>query len=153
MALCKNLKDSNISLEDKAFYLRFLVHFVGDIHQPLHVGRAEDRGGNDIKVKWFGNDTNLHRVWDTHIIDDFQMSYTELANHLQNNFNASDISLMTEDEWIDESQQLVNKVYSQVKNGDSLGYTYIYQNFDLVKLQLFTAGVRLADTLNDIFDE
>ena len=149
----KNLKDSNITLENKAFYLRFLVHLVGDIHQPLHVGRAEDRGGNDIKVKWFGNDTNLHRVWDTHIIDDFQMSYTELAEHLQNNFNASDISLLTEDEWIDESQQLVNKVYTQVKNGDNLGYNYIYQNFDLVKLQLFTAGVRLADTLNGIFDE
>ena len=59
------------------------------------------------------------------------MSYTELANHLQNNFNAADITLMTEDEWIDESQQLVNKVYSEVKNKDSLGYTYIYENFDL----------------------
>ena len=152
--ICKNkLKDSSVSNDDKAFYLRFLVHLVGDIHQPLHVGRAEDRGGNDIKVKWFGNDTNLHRVWDTHIIDDFQMSYTELANHLQNNFSATDVTLMTEDEWIDESQNLVNKVYSEVKNKDSLGYTYIYENFDLVKLQLFTAGVRLADTLNDIFDE
>jgi len=152
--ICKNkLKDSSTSNDDKAFYLRFLVHLVGDIHQPLHVGRAEDRGGNDIKVKWFGNDTNLHRVWDTHIIDDFQMSYTELANHLQNNFSATDITLMTEDEWIDESQKLVNKVYSEVKNKDSLGYTYIYENFDLVKLQLFTAGVRLADTLNGIFDE
>ena len=62
-------------------------------------------------------------------------------------------TLMTEDEWIDESQKLVNKVYSEVKNKDSLGYTYIYENFDLVKLQLFTAGVRLADTLNGIFDE
>ena len=152
--ICKNkLKDSSTSNDDKAFYLRFLVHLVGDIHQPLHVGRAEDRGGNDIKVKWFGNDTNLHRVWDTHIIDDFQMSYTELANHLQNNFSANDVTLMTEDEWIDESQKLVNKVYSEVKNKDSLGYTYIYENFDLVKLQLFTAGVRLADTLNGIFDE
>jgi hypothetical protein len=81
------------------------------------------------------------------------MSYTELANHLQNNFNAADITLNTEDEWIDESQQLVNKVYSEVKNKDSLGFNYIYENFDLVKLQLFTAGVRLADTLNGIFDE
>ena len=81
------------------------------------------------------------------------MSYTELAKHLHNNFSADDIKLMTEDEWIDESQKLVNKVYSEVKNKDSLGYTYIYENFHLVKLQLFTAGIRLADTLNDIFDE
>tara|TARA_B100001029_G_scaffold24264_1_gene16883 strand:- start:318 stop:845 length:528 start_codon:yes stop_codon:yes gene_type:complete len=152
--ICKNkLKDSNVSIEDKAFYLRFLVHLIGDIHQPLHVGRAEDRGGNDIKVKWFGNDTNLHRVWDTHIIDDFQMSYTELAMHLQNNFDAADIKLMNEDQWIDESQQIVNKVYSELKNKDNLGYNYIYKNFDLVKLQLFKAGVRLASTLNEIFDE
>ena len=119
----------------------------------MHVGRAEDRGGNDIKVKWFGNDTNLHRVWDTHIIDDFQMSYTELAMHLQNNFDAADIKLMNENQWIDESQQIVNKVYSEVKNKDNLGYNYIYKNFDLVKLQLFKAGVRLASTLNEIFDE
>ena len=152
--ICKDkLKDSNVSYEDKALYLRFLVHLVGDIHQPLHVGRVEDRGGNDIKVKWFGNETNLHRVWDTHIIDDFQMSYTELAKHLQNSFNIGDISLMTEDEWIDESQQLVNKVYLEVKDKDSLGYNYIYENFDIVKLQLFRAGVRLASTLNNIFDE
>ena len=60
---------------------------------------------------------------------------------------------MTEDEWIDESQQIVNKVYSQVSNEDNLGYDYIYNNFELVKLQLFTAGLRLASTLNEIFDE
>ena len=71
----------------------------------------------------------------------------------QNNFNAADISSMTEDEWINESQQLVNKVYAEVNNNDSLGYAYIYDNFDIVKLQLFTAGVRLASTLNEIFDE
>ena len=81
------------------------------------------------------------------------MSYTELANHLQNNFDAADIKLMTEDEWIDESQKIVNKVYYEVQEKENLGYDYIYQNFDLVKLQLFTAGVRLASTLNDIFDE
>ena len=72
---------------------------------------------------------------------------------LQNNFDAADIKLMNEDQWIDESQQIVNKVYSEVKNKDNLGYNYIYKNFDLVKLQLFKAGVRLASTLNEIFDE
>ena len=81
------------------------------------------------------------------------MSYTELAAHLQNNFDSLDIKLMTEDEWIDESQQIVNKVYSEVSNEDNLGYDYIYNNFELVKLQLFTAGLRLASTLNEIFDE
>ena len=152
--ICKNkLKNPNSSIDEKAFYLRFLVHLIGDIHQPLHVGRAEDRGGNDIKVKWFGKDTNLHRVWDTHIIDDFQMSYTELATHLNSNFDHNSIQTLSEDEWIDESQKLVNSVYSEVQNGDNLGYDYIYKNFDQVKFQLFKAGVRLAATLNNIYDE
>jgi len=149
----KILKNKKTTKEEKQVALKFLVHLIGDLHQPLHVGNGTDRGGNDYKVTWFGEETNLHRVWDTHIIDDFQMSYTELAMHLQNNFDAADIKLMNENQWIDESQQIVNKVYSEVKNKDNLGYNYIYKNFDLVKLQLFKAGVRLASTLNEIFDE
>jgi hypothetical protein len=147
------LKDSNVSLEEKAFYLKYLVHLIGDIHQPLHVGRGEDRGGNDIKVKWFGDDSNLHRVWDTNMIDNYQMSYTELSSHLLRSFSSENIELLSENEWIDESQNKVKIIYSNVKNGDYLGYDYIYENFDIVKTQLFTAGYRLAGTLNEIFDE
>ena len=152
--LCKTkLKSNDTSIEEKAFHLRFLVHLVGDIHQPLHVGRSEDRGGNNIKVKWFGDDSNLHRVWDSEMINTYLMSYTEFAQHLDVNYDYSSIRTLTENEWVNESQGMVKKIYSEAKNGDDLGYDYIYNNFDLVKSQLFTAGVRLANTLNDIFDE
>ena len=152
--LCKiKLKSNDTSIEEKAFHLRFLVHLVGDIHQPLHVGRSEDRGGNNIKVKWFGDDSNLHRVWDSEMINTYLMSYTEFAQHLDVNYDYSSIRTLTENEWVNESQGMVKKIYSEAKNGDYLGYDYIYNNFDLVKSQLFTAGVRLANTLNDIFDE
>ena len=147
------LKDNDVSFEEKAFYLRYLVHLIGDIHQPLHVGRGEDRGGNDIKVKWFGDDSNLHRVWDTNMIDNYQMSYTELSSHLLLSFSSENIELLSENEWIDESQNKVKIIYSNVRNGDYLGYDYIYENFDIVKIQLFTAGYRLAGTLNEVFDE
>ncbi len=147
------LKDNDVSFEEKAFYLRYLVHLIGDIHQPLHVGRSEDRGGNDIKVKWFGDDSNLHRVWDTNMIDNYQMSYTELSSHLLLSFSSENIELLSENEWIDESQNKVKIIYSNVRNGDYLGYDYIYENFDIVKIQLFTAGYRLAGTLNEVFDE
>ena len=130
-----------------------MVHLVGDIHQPLHVGKGEDRGGNDIKVKWFGKDTNLHRVWDTEMINTYMMSYTEFTAHLNENFDSSKIEMKSEDQWVDETQKLVIDVYANVKNGDSLGYDYVYENFEIVKSQLFIAGVRLAQTLNDIFDE
>lgn len=52
------LKNSDSSKEDKVFYLKMLIHFMGDLHQPLHVGMADDKGGNDLKVKWFNNGTN-----------------------------------------------------------------------------------------------
>ncbi|HFS68232.1 MAG TPA: S1/P1 Nuclease, partial [Flavobacteriia bacterium] len=54
------LKDKNSSKQDKNFYLKILVHLIGDLHQPLHVGHAEDKGGNTIQVQWFGKGTNLH---------------------------------------------------------------------------------------------
>ncbi len=152
--LCKSkLKNSDTTMEEKAFYLRYLVHFIGDIHQPMHVGRAEDRGGNSIKLKWFGNSTNLHRVWDSEMINTYLMSYTELATHLDNNFNSEDIKTLSENEWVYESHQIVKKIYAETQDGDYLGYDYIFENFDIVKSQLFVAGVRLANTLNDIFDE
>ena len=151
--LCKaKLRNPNVSKNEKAFHLRFLVHLVGDIHQPLHVGRGDDRGGNDIKVKWFGKDTNLHRVWDSEMINTYMMSYSEFTDLLMRNFNSSSVEMKSEEIWIDETQKLVIDVYANVKNGDSLGYDYIYENFDIVKSQLFIAGVRLAQTLNDIFD-
>ena len=60
----KTLKDKKSTKEDKIIALKFLVHLIGDLHQPLHVGNGKDRGGNDVKVKWFGEATNLHNVWD-----------------------------------------------------------------------------------------
>ena len=76
------LKDATASQKDKEFYLRMLVHFIGDLHMPLHVGLKEDRGGNSFKVKWFGKQTNLHSVWDTKIIEGYEMSYTELTSNV-----------------------------------------------------------------------
>ena len=63
------LQDPNASLADKQLALRFVVHLVGDIHQPLHVGKCCDKGGNDVKVKWFGRDLNLHSGWDSALVD------------------------------------------------------------------------------------
>ncbi len=62
----KVLQDPSASLADKQTALRFVVHIVGDLHQPLHVGKCCDRGGNEVKVTYFGKPTNLHSVWDTH---------------------------------------------------------------------------------------
>lgn len=67
--------------------LRYLVHFIGDLHQPLHVGNGKDKGGNLCVVKFAGRNTNLHTVWDTHLIGARELSYTELSKFL----NRSDL--------------------------------------------------------------
>ena len=148
------LKDKKSKEEDKVFYLKMLVHFIGDLHQPFHIGRREDKGGNTIQVQWFGRGTNLHRVWDENMIDEWDMSYIELAN------NADDLSKKqiaaiqkgTIVEWVDEVHELTKKLYKSVKVGENLRYRYSYKHFGTVRTQLQKGGIRLAKVLNDIFD-
>ncbi len=78
----ETLRDPSASLEDKRLALRFAVHLVGDLHQPLHAGNGEDRGGNAVEVTWYGEPTNLHTVWDTKLIDAEQLSFTEWTARL-----------------------------------------------------------------------
>ena len=73
------LKDPNSRQKEQSFYLKFLIHLVGDIHQPLHTGRFEDRGGNDIKLTFLGKQTNFHIIWDIHIIEYLNMNYLQLS--------------------------------------------------------------------------
>jgi hypothetical protein len=79
------LKSPSSTLKDKRFYFKFLVHVVGDIHQPMHVGHSEDRGGNRIKVKFFGKDSNLHSLWDGLLVENQNLSFTEFAHFIDTN--------------------------------------------------------------------
>lgn len=147
------LKDPNASKEDKSFYLKLLVHFMGDLHQPLHAGRGEDKGGNDIQVQWFGHGSNLHRVWDSEMIDDFQMSYTELA-HSTDELSKKEVNQLQQGsilDWMYESKELSKKVYDSVEIGEKLGYEYMYNWFPVVHDQIEKGGIRLAKVLNDIY--
>ena len=87
----KTLQNPNASRADKQLALRFVVHLVGDLHQPLHVGKCCDKGGNDVKVSWFGKPTNLHAVWDSQLVDDEQLSFTELAAKLERHISPQDV--------------------------------------------------------------
>lgn len=144
------LKNADTSQEEKAFYLKYLIHCLADLHQPLHTGREEDKGGNSIYLKYFGRKTNLHRVWDTNLIEDYGMSYTELAQNLMGR-NNDPVTIGTAEDWANESHQEVAKIYSEIEEGQNLGYLYNYNNLPLVKDKLYKAGIRLAAVLNDIF--
>ena len=149
------LKEPSFDREERVFYLKYLVHLVGDIHQPLHTGRAADYGGSTIKLYFGGRKsnqsaTNLHRLWDTNMIDNFKMSYTELSEYLQS-YKIPDFPQGDAVCWANESHEIVNKVYAEVKYGDELSYPYIFNNFYIVKQRLYQAGIRLANILNQIY--
>ncbi len=147
------LRNEKSSTEDKAFYLKMLIHFIGDLHQPLHVGRGEDKGGNDIQVRWFNEGSNLHRVWDSDMIDYYNMSYTELSLNTKV-LSKKQIKVIQEGsivDWVHESQELAKKVYGSANAGEKLGYRYMYDYFPMVRTQLQKGGIRLAKILNEIF--
>ena len=127
---------------------------MGDLHQPLHVGRAEDRGGNDIKVLWHYKKSNLHRVWDSDMIEFYNMSYSELARNTSDLSKAQIQSIQQGSvlDWTYESQSLAKKVYNSVQPDEKLSYRYSYDHFQIVRSQLQKSGIRLAKVLNDIFD-
>ena len=151
---CIEMLKSEISTEgEKAFHLKMLVHFIGDLHQPLHVGLSEDKGGNNRQVTWFKKGTNLHTVWDTTMIEDYNMSYTELAANAKNlsKLQLQKLQKGSVVDWIYDSRNLCKQVYENTEVGDKLGYRYMYDNMDIVRSQLQKGGIRLAVLLNDIF--
>jgi hypothetical protein len=153
------LQDPNASLADKQLALRFIVHLVGDLHQPLHVGKCCDKGGNEVKVKWFGRDLNLHSVWDSALVEEEQLSFTELAAKLQRHTSNADVLAwwdINPRDWISESAQLRETVYPERNRKDpkappELSYGYAYKYTPLMEQRLKQAGVRLAAYLNDIY--
>jgi len=151
------LQSPSASKEMKAFWLKYLVHMVGDLHQPLHTGRFEDYGGSKIKVNFKGrkgadNETNLHVLWDTDMIDDYKMSYTEYADKLIIQFRDTSVEQGNSLEWSKESHSYVPKIY-ETEAGSNLSYDYVYDNLPIVDERLYKAGIRLGNLLNEISDE
>jgi hypothetical protein len=144
------LKGKQLSASQEARYLKILIHLVGDIHQPLHVS-AMPAGGNEIRIMWFGTNSNLHRLWDSDMIDDTRLSFTELAQSL-NTPTEKEIK-----EWQRKSileWGMENGAYQKEINphgNGRLGYEYAYVHYPLVRQRLLQAGIRLAGLLNDIY--
>jgi len=151
--LVKELKSKKLSREKNIMYLKLLIHFVGDAHQPMHAAHPEDKGGNDIKLYWFNNPTNLHRVWDEHLVEFQQLSYTEhtKAINYSNQSERQKWQAQPVGQWIYESYQLAEKLYTEVKPEDKLSYNYNYQHLTIMNRQLLKGGIRLAGLLNQIF--
>jgi S1/P1 Nuclease len=151
------LRDNSSTLGAKNEALKFVVHFVGDLHQPLHCEDNNDRGGNGLQVIFFGENTNLHSVWDTLLIkrinNDTQSYTTKLDAAIKESDRAAWEKGTVED-WALESHAVAQKVaYGALPPGQSpdLGLKYLGIAAPAVDLQLQRAGIRLAHILNQAF--
>jgi hypothetical protein len=119
----------------------------------MHTGRFEDLGGNKVQLKWFGQNTNLHRVWDSDLIDYQNLSYTEYAKSINFLDKKRLHSLQQEGatQWVMDSYKISEKLYAGVKTDEKLSYKYIYDHIETANQQLLKGGVHLAALLNDIF--
>ena len=145
------VRDPGATLADKQLALRFIIHLVGDLQQPLHVGDGTDRGGNDVKVTLFGKQTNLHAVWDSGLIDNEQLSYTEMTAWLRAKITPADIERWRSTDplvWIAESARARARIYPA---SSDLSYRYVFDHKALLYEQLEKGGVRLGAYLNALF--
>jgi S1/P1 Nuclease len=152
--LVNELKNKNLASDKKQLYLRLLIHIAGDVHQPMHVSRAEDQGGNRIKVLWFNEPSNLHAVWDDKLIEYQKLSYTEYVKNI--NFTDKNQRKLLQSqpiaEWLYESYQISDKLYQGITQPDQkLSYRYNFDHIATLNEQLLKGGIRLAGLLNEIF--
>jgi S1/P1 Nuclease len=147
----KSLEDSKqLSNEQIKTELLYLLHLIGDIHQPLHVGYPDDKGGNTYQISFMGNGSNLHKVWDTEIIGYKNMSLQDVlsANKLSRQQIAT-IQKIDIVSWANESRGYLDKVYSI--QGHKVDEQYIGSVYPIIEKQLMYAGLRLAAVLEKYF--
>jgi hypothetical protein len=146
------LADKAASREQKIEALKFLVHFVGDAHQPMHVSRAEDKGGNTVQVQFDGRGTNLHSVWDSKLIDHSGLTYVQMAKEFDT-ASQEEIKKWQSDDvmrWLYESYQISTRLYGEVENNNKLDEAYYKEHLPIVEQRIEMAGIRLAGVLNHV---
>jgi hypothetical protein len=152
----RELKDPNTTAQKRREAVAFLVHLMGDIHQPLHVGKTDDQGGNTHKLTWFGVNTNLHEVWDEKLIEMEKMSYSDYASFIDKADPARETRWRRDNinVWMQESMALRSLVYDNIPAFNADGtlpkyweYKYYYVVSRTMNERMLMAGIRLAALL------
>lgn len=148
----RNLKNRrNLTPNQVAINIKVLFHLMGDLHNPLHVGFGNDRGGNDVKVFYNGKTFSLHRIWDTEIIEAKPSTRSDIMDRLQKTKKCKLKRLAKggAQKWLTNSRSALPVVYSLTT--DTITTQYLEQGNPVAQNLLFLGGVRLGVTLNKIF--
>lgn len=150
--MLRSLRDrKNESKEEASAELRILIHLIGDLHQPLHVGYGIDRGGNTIQVSFLDNSSNLHQVWDTEIIQEAGITKETCLKLLRSHPEYGIDSVHSTDivGWMNDSRECLTSVYGFTNS--KIDQKYIEDNVPVIEKELLKAGARLAYVLQQIF--
>lgn len=139
------LADAGAAQGERVNALKFLVHFVGDVHQPMHAGLRSDRGGNGFQVNIDGEGMNLHRVWDSVILGRRGLSWQDYADVLE---SGAVCAGGQPEQWAMESCRLID-TNSLYPSGRIIDDSYLLQHRALAERRLQQAGIRLAALLED----
>ncbi|MDF3982467.1 S1/P1 nuclease [Luteibacter sp. PPL201] len=147
------LGDRHKSDAERAEALKFVVHFVGDVHQPLHAGNRDDKGGNDYQVQFDGKGTNLHRVWDSQMLYTTGLKWDAYADKLaaEGPVKLPRTQANPYVQWAEESCSIVARP-GFYPNGHSIDGAYVATYLPVAETRLREAGERLADLLNKTLD-
>jgi len=148
------LKSAQLSHEEEVLALKIVIHLMGDLHQPLHMGHKSDLGGNQIMVKFFNQELNLHTVWDTNLIESaHKWTYTEWVDQIDR-VDRKEIKAIQHgsiNDWARETYLYATTIYNETPEGTLISYDYVAEHTLLIEQQLLKAGLRLARILNEIY--
>lgn len=150
------LNDPKVKDEDKALALKILIHLMGDIHQPMHMGHRNDLGGNRWSIRYFNTPTNLHSLWDTKLPESaHKWSYTEWQQQIDRATPEEEAEIIedgTPEKWGEECYVIASEIYDTTPQDTNISYDYISKWTPIIETQFLRGGLRLADLLNSIFD-
>jgi hypothetical protein len=146
--------DATAPINVRLIALRYVAHLVGDMHQPLHAGRREDRNGTDVNVSYRAQHNNLHLFWDINVVEMEEGSLDDIAKRLdasitveqRNEWQSGDPK-----KWTDESFHLSRSYAYRLSESMELSDEYVATALTIVRRRLVQAGIRLGWLVNNIF--
>lgn len=152
----EKLQSGTLSKTESSLALKILIHLMGDLHQPMHMGHKSDLGGNNWVVKYFGRDNKLHSIWDSQIVESaHKWSYTEWAIQIDCK-NEEIITFLTDgniDNWGKQTFELATEIYDKTPQQSNISYDYIAEWTPIIEQQFLSGGLRLSKILNTIFSD
>lgn len=152
--ITEKLKSGKLTPDEETLNLKMLIHLVGDMHCPMHLGRLSDLGGNRRPVRFFNRETSLHSVWDTNLPEAVHnWSYTEWKEQIDrlSDDEAAEITAGEPADWVKETHDICKEIYASSPSGTKIEYDYIFKYTPVIEKQFLRGGHRLARLLNEIY--